>query len=142
MKTWLAGLVLFAGLAATAQADIVAGTVIDLASKRPVAGANVTVVVKSGAPPLQTKTDSAGRFTLDVADTPVSVSVQATGFEPYVMHLTAVAPSVTANLQLAVWRHFVWEHGHYRHLCAAFQPDQVWDRYSFDSGGVCGTLRF
>ena len=140
MKMWLTGLALFASLVGTARADIIAGSVIDLASKRPVANAKVTVRVESGAPAQQTNTDSAGRFLLDVEEAPFELTVQAPGFDPYVMRLAAVHPSVLANLHIAVWRKIVWEHGmSYRRLCGAFQPGQLWDHYVLDPSGVCGT---
>ena len=138
MKTWLAGIVMFAALSAAAQAEIVAGTVVDRATNKPVANAHVMILLK-GAPSLQTKTDAAGRFTVETNATPDFMTVQSRRFEPYSMQLIAVAPSVMADLRIGLNTRLVQiEWYGPRTMCGAFQPHQLWDRYDVVPGGTCG----
>lgn len=139
MKTWLAGLTVFAALTAAAQAEIVAGTVVERATNQPVANASVTVTLASGAQPVHAKTDAGGRFTIETAGAPASVSVQrGSFFEPYTMTLAALAPSVMADLRIALdGRLVIIERLTTRSVCGAFQPRQLWDHYDLVPGG-CG----
>ncbi len=138
MKTWLTGLMMFAALTAAAQAEIVAGTVVDRNTNMPVPNANVTVTFASGAKPLQTKTDPAGRFRVETTQTPASVTALNRIFEPFSMNLDALAPSVLADLRIVLNTRLVMlEHYGPRSVCGAFQPYQPWDRYVLVPG-ACG----
>ena len=138
MKTWLVGFALFAALTAAAQADIVAGTVVDR-SNQPVANADVAVTLASGEPPLHATTDAAGRFTVETDGAPASVSVRrGSFFEAYSMALAAVAPSVMADLHVVLNTRLVTiVRDVSRSACAAWQPWQTWDSYNVTPNG-CG----
>jgi hypothetical protein len=137
MKTWLAGIALFAVLAVAAQAETVAGTVVDR-SNRPVANATVTVTFASSAP-LQTKTDAAGRFTVETTEPPAALTLRKNGFAWFTLSLAAVAPSVVADLRIRLDPQLVLiEEFRPRSVCGAFQPYQLWDRYDIVPGGPCG----
>ena len=139
MKTMLAGIALFAALSTAAQAEIVAGTVVDRANQ-PVANVNVTVTFASRTPPLRTKSDAAGRFTAETAETPVAVTLEKTGFETATMSIAALAPSVMADLHIELLpRLVIIERYMTRSVCGAFQPYEPWDRYVIVPGGMCGT---
>ncbi len=138
MKTWLAGIMLFAALSAGAHAEIVAGTVVDR-TNRPIPNAIVTVTLASGARPLQTRSDADGRFTVETSETPASVTLQQNGFDPQTMHLAAVAPSVMAELRIELMYKLVTiERYGARSACRAYQPYQPWDVYVVIPGGTCG----
>jgi hypothetical protein len=138
MKTWLAAGMLFAMLSATAQAAVVAGTVVDARTQQPVAGAKVTIALASGAPSLHATTDSVGRFSVDASETPVSVSLMRPGFEPYTMSLASMTPSAVADLRIALnVQLYMIERLEVRSACSPFQPQQLWDRYVL-APGACG----
>jgi hypothetical protein len=143
MKTWLAGIVMFAALAAAAQADIVAGTVIDRGTNQPIANANVTVTFASGAKPLHTKTDAAGRFTVETTETPAYVTLISARYETFTMSIAAVAPSAIADLH--IWLNTrltpMKDDLVRRTWCEAFQPSRPWDFYSL-MPGRCGMPKF
>ena len=142
MKTWLAGLALFAALSAAAQAEIVAGTVVERASNQPAPNVNVTVAFASGTRPLQTKTDADGRFSVETNETPASITLQNSRFETHTMGLVAVAPSVMADLHIGLnYRLVTISVDRARSMCAAFQPYQQWDTYVLVRGG-CGAPKF
>jgi hypothetical protein len=142
MKTWLAGVVMFAALSAAAHAEIVAGTVVDRSSNQPAPNVNVTVTLVSGARPLQTKTDAAGRFTVETNETPVNVTLHGARFETYTMQLVALAPSVLADLHIGLNTRLVTiSIDRVRSACRAFQPYQPWDVYVLVRGS-CGEPKF
>src|ERR1700681_672390 len=97
MKTWLAAFTLFAALSTAAQAEIVAGTVVDRSSTHPVPTVTVTVTFTSGAKPAQTRTDAAGYFSIETSETPTYVALSRTGFEPFTMSIVSGAPPGTAD---------------------------------------------
>ena len=140
MKTWLAGIVLFAALSAIAQADLVAGTVVDRSSN-PLPNANVTVTFASGANPVQTTTDAAGRFAVETTETPAYVTLKRNGFETFSLSIVALAPSVIADLHIELNARLVMMRGDLviRSVCGAFQPSQAWDHYVLVPGGMCGS---
>jgi hypothetical protein len=143
MKTWLAGIVMFAALSAAAQAEIVAGTVVERASNQPAPNVNVTVTFASGTRPLRTTTDADGRFSVETNETPASITLQNGRFEPYTMGLTALAPSVMADLHIVVdYRLVTISRDPSRgSACNAFQPSRLWDVYVLVRG-ACGTPKF
>ena len=139
MKTWLAGIVMFAALSTAAQADVVAGTVVDR-SNNPAPSVNVAVTFASGARPVRTKTDAAGRFVVETAEPPASITLQSGVFEPYTMGLLAVPSSVMADLHIELMYRLVTigRDPSRGSACNAFQPSQLWDTYVLVRGG-CGT---
>ena len=141
MKTWLAGIVLFAALSAIAQAELVAGTVVDRSSNQPVPSATVTVTFASGAKPVQTTTDAAGRFAVETTETPAYVTLKRNGFETFSLSIVALAPSVIADLHIWLNTRLVMMKGDLviRSVCGAFQPPQTWDHYVLVPGGMCGS---
>jgi hypothetical protein len=142
MKTWLAGMMMFAALSAAAQAETVAGTVVDRSSNQPAANVDVTVALASGARPLQTKTDAAGRFTVETNETPATVTLHGPRFETYTMQLVALAPSVLADLHIGLNTRLVSiSIDRAYSACRAFQPYQPWDVYVLVRG-TCGQPKF
>ena len=142
MKAWLAGLMMFAALSAAAHAEIVAGTVVDRATNQPVPNANVTVTFASSARPLHTKTDAAGRFTVETTEAPAAVTVGNRLFEAYTMQLGAIASPVIADLHIVLNPQLtrIETYGS-RSVCRAFQPYQTWDVYVLVRG-QCGEPKF
>src|ERR1700681_120501 len=140
MKTWLAAFTLFAALSTAAQAEIVAGTVVDRSSNQPVPNVTVTVTFTSGAKPAQTRTDAAGYFSIETSETPTYVALSRTGFEPFTMSIVSVAPSVIGDLHLVLNTRLTPMKDDYRQrsMCGAFQPSQSWDHYVIIPGGSCG----
>ena len=139
MKTWLTGIMMFAALSAAAQAEIVAGTVVDRSSNQPAPNVNVTVTFESGAKPLLTKTDAAGRFSVETTETPAYVTLHSTRYEAFTMSIVAVAPSVMADLYIGLNTKLVMIRDTYgpRSVCGAYQPYRPWDQYVFVPG-ACG----
>ena len=142
MKTWLTGIVMFAALTAAAQADIVAGTVVD-GSSRPVANVNVSVTFASGTRPLRTKTGADGHFTVETSETPANLTLQGSRFDTYTMGLGALAPAALADLHIELmYRLVIIARDPSRgSVCNAFQPYQTWDVYVLVRGG-CGMPKF
>ncbi|MEA2785688.1 MAG: Carboxypeptidase regulatory-like domain [Candidatus Eremiobacteraeota bacterium] len=140
MKTWLAGIVLFAALTTAARAEIVAGTVVNSWSNQPVQNANVTVTFASGSMPVHTTTDATGRFMVETTETPVAVTLRRNGFETFTVSIAAIAPSVMADLHIALNARLIMiSIDRARSRCGAFQPSQPWDHYELILGGMCGT---
>ena len=139
MKTWLAGILMFAALSAAGQAEIVAGTVVDSSSNQPVQNANVTVTFASGAMPMHTTTDATGRFVVETTETPANVTLHRLGFETFTLSITAIAQSAMADLHIALNTRLVnIAIDRARSRCRAFDPAQPWDRYELILG-MCGT---
>ena len=146
MKAWIAAVTMIAALTATTQAtthaEMVAGTVVDAATNRPLAGAIVTVTFAPRVRPLRTKTDEAGRFTLVTTETPAYVTVTTDRFETFTMALSALAPSVMENLRIPLNRKLTPVSVDVaRSACAAWQPMRIWVTYVMTPNG-CGRGKF
>jgi hypothetical protein len=143
VKAWLAGLALFAALTTPARAATITATVVDAITKRPVAGADVTMTLSSGAQPLRTTTDREGRFTVETDVIPISIVVSAGRYERYVISTSNVSRAGVTGLVIALTHRMLPldTDFHPRQLCGAFQPAQLWDRYDLVPGGVCGTQK-
>jgi hypothetical protein len=114
----------------------IVGTVTDAKTKSPIAGAKVNVVSPSGS--FATTSDAKGQFAIAgvVLDT-YTISVQATGFEAYLLQGATItadeAYRVTAELTRGL-RTIASTRA--RGITSAYQPQQTVDRYTVNAAGI------
>jgi hypothetical protein len=125
-----------AGSARAASTGQIIGTVVDVKSKAPIAGAKIDAVSPSGT--VMATSDAKGHFAIAgvVLDT-YTISVEATGFEPYLLQGATVtsdeAYRITAELTRGLRTIGVIRA---RGITSAFQPQQTVDRYTVNSAGI------